>query len=466
MATQDDLYNQIMAQNLTSKWSGQGLGSVEANARDMARILAEIGLNDIKEFGRVKAYEPLLNYADTTKDFYKGSPVQYTEDGQAYVNLGDTGGEGPTVERLTPEQIQKLRGKYDLGAEGGTRFSPLDESRVITRDGEEIVRAGETFGNKLTGKEVPRSFGENQIGNFFGGTYEGSDRTGYGVEFGPDGTPYFYTQNVEPQKWYEEYAPFLAIAALALGMPPLGEAAAVGGATAGGAGLGLTAAEAAGLGLTASEAASLGLSASEYAAATAAGAAGSAGVGAGMLESVFDPTFGGQLAPVIGGGAESVFDPTSGGSALDAGMNAYPSTGNIGAPKPITLSDAKRALDVANKVSKVVGGNAPAGTAKTAGTAGANTFETALSNLLQQQTSNAALLNILGSEPKLANIKSYKELFGEGLFGDSYVPPSAGGEQAVIGQYADSASQNEGEQQLFRGGRVDDFDALLQILRS
>ena len=247
----------------------------------------------------------------------------------------------------------------------------------------------------------------------------------------------------------------------------LGGAAGTAGA---GAGLGLTAAEAAGLGLTATEAASLGLSASEYAAATAAGAAGSAGVNAGMLESVFDPTFGGQLAPVIGGGAESVFDPTSGGSALDAGMNAYPSTGNIGAPKPITLSDAKRALDMANKVSKVVGGNAPDGTAKTAGTAGANTAETALSNLLQQQTSNAALLNFLGGKPELANIKSFKELFGEGLFGDTYVPPSAGGSQAAPVQYADSgtASQNEGEQQLFTGGHVDDFDvdALLQILRS
>ena len=33
-----------------------------------------------------------------------------------------------------------------------------------------------------------------------------------------------------------------------------------------------------------------------------------------MEESVFDPTFGGELPAVIGGGEESVFDPTFGGT--------------------------------------------------------------------------------------------------------------------------------------------------------
>jgi hypothetical protein len=214
----------------------------------------------------------------------------------------------------------------------------------------------------------------------------------------------------------------------------------LGAALAGGAGVG---------GLTAAELAQLDL------------ALGGSGGSAGAAE----------LSSALASGAPTATNTAltggSGLSGLDAGMDVYPSTGNVGSPSSIKLSDAKRALDMANKLT---GGNAPAGSAKTAGTAGTNTAETALSNLLQQQASNAALLNILGSKPELANIKSYKELFGEGLFGDSYVPPSAGGEQAVIEQYADSgtASQNEGEQQLFTGGRVDDFDvdALLQILRS
>jgi hypothetical protein len=256
-----------------------------------------------------------------------------------------------------------------------------------------------------------------------------------------------------------------------LGLPFLGEA--FGAAGAGAAGAGMGAAELAALDLALGGAGG-SLGAAELGAALAGGTGG----GAGLLEHVFDPTFGGELAPVIGGGAESVFDPTLGESALDAGMNAYPNTGNIGAPKPITPSDIKRALDVA---SKVTGGDQPTGSTKpvydaagkliSGGAAGATgTAGVDPLSVLQQQASNASLLNLLGSKPELANIKSFKELFGEGLFGDSYVPPSAGGSQAAPVQYADlgTASQNEGEQQLFTGGHVDDFDvdALLQILRS
>jgi hypothetical protein len=122
--------------------------------------------------------------------------------------------------------------------------------------------------------------------------------------------------------------------------------------------------------------------------------------------------------------------------------------------------------------SKIPGavGSALAGTAGALGTAGAN----ALPGMAQQQTSNADLLNFLSSQDKGANIKSYKELFGEDLFGGKYVPPSASGDQsegpANYGRRDESstASQSEAEEQLFRGGHVDDFDAdaLLQILRS
>jgi hypothetical protein len=115
-------------------------------------------------------------------------------------------------------------------------------------------------------------------------------------------------------------------------------------------------------------------------------------------------------------------------------------------------------------------GSALAGAAGALGAGAAN----ALPGMAQQQTSNADLLNLLGSKPELANIKSYKELFGEDLFGGKYVPPSASGDQsegpADYGRRDESstASQSEAEEQLFRGGHVDDFDAdaLLQLLRS
>lgn len=194
MAAQDDLLQQILGQGLTSKWSGEGLGGAEANAKEMARILDSIGITDIKQFGKVPKYAPISDYANTTKDYYKGRPVEYTEAGQPYVNLGDTGGEGPTIERITPEQVEKVRGQYDYGAEGGARFVPLDESKVVKKDGEEFLNLGTTFGNKLTGQAVPYTYGDRQSGDFFGGTFAGKGNTGYGVQFGPDGTPIFYTQ--------------------------------------------------------------------------------------------------------------------------------------------------------------------------------------------------------------------------------------------------------------------------------
>jgi hypothetical protein len=75
----------------------------------------------------------------------------------------------------------------------------------------------------------------------------------------------------------------------------------------------------------------------------------------------------------------------------------------------------------------------------------------------QQQNQQTNLLNVMGSKDQLANIKSYKDLYGYDLFGDNYVPPSAGG------------SEEQGlEDDFFNGGHVNDLsvDALLRILRN
>ena len=47
------LKQQILAQGRSDKWTGQGLGSAEANAADMAKILAGIGITDINQFGPI-----------------------------------------------------------------------------------------------------------------------------------------------------------------------------------------------------------------------------------------------------------------------------------------------------------------------------------------------------------------------------------------------------------------------------
>lgn len=58
----DALTNQILGQGLTGKWSGEGFGSAEKNAADMAKILAGIGITDIKEFGKITKTIPGYSY--------------------------------------------------------------------------------------------------------------------------------------------------------------------------------------------------------------------------------------------------------------------------------------------------------------------------------------------------------------------------------------------------------------------
>jgi hypothetical protein len=50
----DSLKQQILGQGTASKWSGEGFGSAEANARGMAEILSGIGITDIRQFGEIK----------------------------------------------------------------------------------------------------------------------------------------------------------------------------------------------------------------------------------------------------------------------------------------------------------------------------------------------------------------------------------------------------------------------------
>ena len=47
------LTQQILGQGTTEKWTGEGKGSAEANAADMANILAGIGITDITQFGKL-----------------------------------------------------------------------------------------------------------------------------------------------------------------------------------------------------------------------------------------------------------------------------------------------------------------------------------------------------------------------------------------------------------------------------
>jgi hypothetical protein len=156
------LIDQILGQNLTGKWSGEGYGSAQANAADMAKILAGIGITDIKQFGKIPQYE--------TQTQYQGQPVNVDEEGNPYImvpgpGLDDYGNPMPARQNIDPKQVQQVQ-----------------------------VQVGEAFGNKATGQVVPNTYSERQTGNMWGGTFQGKGNTGYGVQFDAQGNPYFYTQ--------------------------------------------------------------------------------------------------------------------------------------------------------------------------------------------------------------------------------------------------------------------------------
>lgn len=66
------LSQQILGQGLTGKWSGAGHGSAEKNAEDMAKILAGIGITDIKQFGPItREVEQYVGSDDSGNPIYE-----------------------------------------------------------------------------------------------------------------------------------------------------------------------------------------------------------------------------------------------------------------------------------------------------------------------------------------------------------------------------------------------------------
>jgi hypothetical protein len=125
------LTQQILAQNTTSKWTGEGFGSASANAKAMAENLAASGITDINQVGKASVTIPGYD--------------QYT------------GGDAQNLERVDEQTVEQLI-------------------------------------NKATGKQLINDFAERGgTGDVFSGTYSGKGNTAYRVAFDAKGNPYFYT---------------------------------------------------------------------------------------------------------------------------------------------------------------------------------------------------------------------------------------------------------------------------------
>lgn len=190
----DALTQQILGSSDSSKWRGEGKGSAQKNAEDMANILREIGITDIKQFGKVPQYQTAeVQYG------INGKVARQDDEGNYYIMApGDIDSEGNQSfykQTVSKEDLKPVYGfNKQIDADGSTVFEAVDPSKVIKKDGVPMVETGTTFGNKLTGQAVGNTYGGRQTGNFFGGTYAGKGNTGYGVQFDAQGNPIFYTQ--------------------------------------------------------------------------------------------------------------------------------------------------------------------------------------------------------------------------------------------------------------------------------
>lgn len=579
MSAQDDLIQQILGQNLTSKWSG-GYGAQDS-ATAMAKLMADAGITDIKQFGKVPVYEQ----ADSRAGF-QGQLATFDGDNYYIMVPGGVDSEGNPYnsrQNVDPSQLTPIYGKTISTPEGETvtsTFQPLDPSQIVMKDGVPTYKARDTFGNKETGQAINRGSGrwEGQGGdNLFSGTGAGKGNTGFRVNFADDGTPIFYTTQGSSSD-LGQIAPLLAIAQFIPGLQPFAMAANAAiaahqgnplGAIAGLAGLGgyTDVANAARLGsaLKSGDPLAIALSGANLGGVTDVGGVNlgdvSKGIGAakaiksgdplallryGMGALPTDDSLASSIGPgnmdefkenLIPGyfqpGGEGYITPTETETPTGPGyINEMtgefisdplgglqgplgPETGNIDPnqeweysltkPGVWTNKDGEE-IDVSympdrdtamtgkelmEKAGAMPGGikaptKSPAGGAKpatpgtTPGTkpaipgvktgATGNPAVDAITNLAnqQQQYQNSVLNMMMNDKNEVANIKSFKDLYGGDLFGGSYVPPSALGMPAGGNVMMPQQNQDEQDNDFFDGGHVDDIDvdALLRILRS
>ena len=73
VAQPKSLVEQILGQGTTSKWTGEGFGSAEANAADMAKILESVGITDISQFGKITKEVPTYSYDEQGNETFTGN---------------------------------------------------------------------------------------------------------------------------------------------------------------------------------------------------------------------------------------------------------------------------------------------------------------------------------------------------------------------------------------------------------
>jgi len=208
-AAVDKVTQQILAQGTTSKWTGEGFGSAEANARAMAEQLVANGVTDINQVGKVDkkvdvAVTPQYEYNYTGQVDQDGQPIMTA----TVVGYVDQNGKAVDASLVKAEQIYE---GGDSGTSSTAYVAPIGTVSVL--------------GNKATGKEFINDYGERGgVGDAWSGTYAGKGNTAFRTTFDANGKPIFYTTGASSSD-VGDYAPILAIAQFIPGLAPFAMAA-------------------------------------------------------------------------------------------------------------------------------------------------------------------------------------------------------------------------------------------------
>lgn len=145
-----NIAKQILAQGTTGKWSGEGFGSAEKNAYDMAAMLAGQGITDINQFGVRTTPEGTQEYYNKTS----GQAINpYYDKASGNIWGGTFAGKGSTAYgvQFDPTGKPVFYSQYGGSSSDVGNFMPIIQLALAA------TGAGGLFGNALLGA------GANQI---------------------------------------------------------------------------------------------------------------------------------------------------------------------------------------------------------------------------------------------------------------------------------------------------------------
>lgn len=139
-----NIANQILAQGTTGQWSGEGFGSAEKNAYDMAAMLAGQGITDINQFG-------VRTTPEGTQEYYNKASGQainpYYDKATGNTWGGTFAGEGSTAYGVQFDPT----GKPIFYSQYGGSSSDIGSLMPLIQLGLMATGAGGLLGNALLG---------------------------------------------------------------------------------------------------------------------------------------------------------------------------------------------------------------------------------------------------------------------------------------------------------------------------